>query len=337
MAVRIALDAVGGDNAPREVLLGAREVIREGLVEVILVGPPRVVQPHIDELALPPEHCRLHPAEEMVGMDETPSLSLRKRDSSIQEGLRLVSEGQADAFLSAGNSGAIMAAALLTFGRLEGVKRPPLAAILPGREGPVFLVDAGANVDCSSEQLLQFALLAERFVSLDRSIEHPRVALLSNGEETHKGNEVVKRAHEMLAASGLRFVGNIEGKDILQNIAEVVVADGFLGNVTLKAMEGTVEVIFQLLDKEISASVRHKTGALLLRPALSAIKERMDYSKIGAAPLLGLNGLAFISHGRSKAPAFANGIRLAARAVEHDIVQAMRASLAQYGEKRSGN
>lgn len=336
MAVRIALDAVGGDNAPREVLLGAREVIREGLVEVILVGPPRMVQPHIDELALPPEHWRLHPAEEVVGMDETASHSLRKRNSSIQEGLRLVAEGQADAFLSAGNTGAVMAAALLAFGRLEGVKRPPLAAILPGREGPVFLVDAGANVDCSSEQLLQFALLAERFVSLDRGIEHPRVALLSNGEEAHKGNEVVKRAQEMLAASGLRFVGNIEGKDILQNMAEVVVADGFLGNIALKAMEGTVEVIFQLLRKEIGSSVRHKTGALLLRPVFSAIKEQMDYSKIGAAPLLGLNGLAFVSHGRSKAPAFANGIRLAARAVEHDIVRAMRASLAQYGEKRSG-
>lgn len=336
MAVRIALDAVGGDNAPREVLLGAREVIREGLVEVILVGPPRLVQPHIDELALLSEHCRLHPAEDVVGMDETPSLSLRKRDSSIRQGLRLVAEGQADAFLSAGNTGAVMAAALLAFGRLDGVKRPPLAAILPGREGPVFLVDAGANVDCSSEQLLQFALLAERFVSLDRGIEHPRVALLSNGEEGHKGNDVVKRAHQMLAESGLRFIGNVEGKDILQNVAEVIVADGFCGNVTLKAMEGTVEVIFHLLQKEMASSLRHKIGALLLRPVFSALKERMDYSKIGAAPLLGLNGLAFVSHGRSKAPAFANGIRLAARAVEHDIVRAMQASLAQDGVRRSG-
>jgi glycerol-3-phosphate acyltransferase PlsX len=336
MAVRIALDAVGGDNAPREALLGAREVIQEGLVEVILVGPPRVVQPHLDELALPPKHCRMHPAEDIVGMDETPSLSLRKRDSSIQVGLRLVAEGQADAFLSAGNTGAVMAAALIAFGRLEGVKRPPLAAILPGREGPVFLVDAGANVDCSSEQLLQFALLAERFVALDRGIERPRIALLSNGEEAHKGNEVVKKAHEMLAASGLRFVGNIEGKDILQNMAEVVVADGFIGNVALKAMEGTVEVIFQLLHQEINSSVRNKMGDFLLGPVFSALKGRMGYSKIGAAPLLGLNGLAFVGHGRSKAPAFANGIRLAARAVEHDIVRAMQVSLMQYREKRSG-
>ncbi len=325
---RIALDAMGGDHAPSVVVEGAIAAIREYGVEVILVGPKELIQQELARhdaagLKIPIVH-----AEEVVGMDEHAATALRqKRHSSIAVGISLVREGQADGFVSAGNSGAVMAAALFGLGRIEGIERPAIGTVFPTATGRCFIVDAGANVDCKPEYLAQFAIMGSAYMELVFGVAHPRVALLSNGEEETKGNSLVQSCHPLLKTSSLNFVGNVEGKDIPAGMVDVVVCDGFAGNVVIKLSEGLASTLFDILKTEMTANFVSKLAALALKPAFRRVKRRMDYAEYGGAPLLGVKGVAIIAHGRSNALAMKNAVRVAKQAVDQRLVDAISAGL----------
>jgi phosphate acyltransferase len=264
-------------------------------------------------------------------MDEKPAEAVRaKRDSSLVTTCRLVREGEADAAVSAGNTGAMLAAGLLEIRRLPGVNRPAIAVVIPARRGPSVLIDAGANADARAEHLRQFAHMGSVFAQEILGVRNPEVRLLSIGEEAEKGNQLTLEAHELLAeASGLNFHGNTESRNLLEGAADVVVCDGFTGNVVLKSVEGTIRSILTALREEIISSGRGKLGGLLIRPASRRMRERLDPDTYGGAYLLGLRGLAVIAHGDSGRTAIANAIRLAARGVEHDVVGRLRERLAE--------
>lgn len=328
-ATRIALDAMGGDHAPSVVVEGAIAAAREYGVEVILVGPREQVQQELARhdssgLKIPIAH-----AEEVVGMEEHAATALRqKRRSSIAIGIGLVREGQADGFVSAGNSGAVLAAALFGLGRIEGIERPAIGTVYPTSTGRCFIVDAGANVDCRPEYLAQFALMGSAYMERVFGVTNPRVALLSNGEEETKGNSLVQGCHPLLKASQLNFVGNVEGKDVPLGMADVVVCDGFAGNVVIKLSEGLASALFDILKTELTAGFVSKLAALALKPAFRRVKRRLDYAEYGGAPLLGVKGITIIAHGRSNALAIKNAVRVAKQAVDQKLVDAIKAGLA---------
>jgi glycerol-3-phosphate acyltransferase PlsX len=317
---------MGGDYAPDEILRGAKTAVRNPAIALHLVGQEPILAPKCRELDLSAK-VQLHHAADIVSMDELPSIAMRKQESSIAVGLRLLRENQVDAFVSAGNTGAIMALALLILGRSNNMKRPPLVVPLPGMEGTVLLVDAGANVDCTPEQLWQYAHLTVLFAQKVLNKPHPRVALLANGEEASKGNSLIKAAHALLLQSELNFIGNIEGKDLLGNVADVVVADGFSGNIALKSMEGIAASLQTFLKESIAHAGWRKLGGLVLAPVFRQLKRRFDYNQVGAAPLLGVDGLVLIAHGRSKAEAMANAIRQAQVGINNHLVEALRQPL----------
>ena len=314
---RIAVDALGGDHAPDEIVAGAADAAAEG-IDVVLVGPAG-----LDTRGLP-----LVESTQVLEMDEKPAEAVRaKPDSSLVVANRLVAEGRADAVLSAGNTGAMLAAGLLELRRLQGVMRPAIAVVLPARHGASVLVDSGANADARPEHLLQFAYMGAIFAEemLDRP--RPSVRLLSIGEEPEKGNQLTLEAHELLAASKLNFLGNVESRELLDGGTDVVVTDGFTGNVALKLLEGTIRTLLAALREEITATTRGKLGGVLIRPAARHLRERLDPDTYGGAYLLGLRGLSVIAHGNSSRRAIANAIRLAARGVEHDVVGRLAARL----------
>jgi glycerol-3-phosphate acyltransferase PlsX len=326
--VRIALDAMGGDKAPEVTIQGALDAARELDIHVTLVGRPEALGPGAlaEAEGLPIEVVY---AAEVVGMHEHPAAAVRsKKDSSIVVGMRLVKEGRADAFVSAGNSGAVMAAALLVLGRCRGIDRPGIGTVIPTVKGRTLLLDAGANADVRAENLLQFGRMGSIYVNLLSGSARPSVGLLSNGEEESKGNALTLAAHALLRESGLNFAGNVEGRDILRGTTDVVVSDGFTGNVALKAIEGTAELIQHVLREEVTRGLRDKLAAALLRRAFRRVAARLDYSETGGAPLLGVNGLVFISHGRSNANAIRNALRVANEAAGHDVVGAINEAAA---------
>jgi glycerol-3-phosphate acyltransferase PlsX len=314
---RVAVDALGGDRAPEEVVAGAAEAAADG-VDVVLVGPAG-----LDTQGLP-----LVESTQVLAMDEKPAEAVRaKPDSSLVVANRLVAEGRADAVLSAGNTGAMLAAGLLEIRRLQGVLRPAIAVVLPTERGPSVLVDSGANADARPEHLLQFALMGAIFAEEVLGRPQPTVRLLSIGEEPEKGNQLTLEAHALLAASDLDFRGNAESRELLAGAADVVVTDGFTGNVALKLLEGTIHTLLDALRQEITASPRGKLGGLLIRPAARRLRTRLDPDTYGGAYLLGLRGLSVIAHGSSSRRAVANAIRLAARGVENDVVGRLAARL----------
>jgi len=316
---RIAVDAMGGDRGPAEIVAGALAAQAEHLVPV-LFGPA----------SLDAQGLELHGAPDFIGMHEKPAEAVRaKPNSSLVASVRAVSEGTAQAVVSAGNTGAMLAAGLLELRRLPGVLRPAIAVPVPTKNGPSVLIDAGANADARPEHLLQFATMGAVFAEEILEIENPEVRLLSIGEEREKGNQLTLEAHELLAASDLNFAGNTEGRDLLGGAADVVVTDGFTGNVSLKLLEGTIRVLLDAMREEISATVTGKLGGLLIRPAARRLRRRLDPDTYGGAYLLGLRGLAVIAHGNSTSTAIANAIRLAARGVEHDVVGRLAARLPQ--------
>jgi glycerol-3-phosphate acyltransferase PlsX len=316
---------MGGDNAPAEIIAGAAEAAAEYGVEIVVVGVPAAVQPLLETHP----QLRFVPATQVIGMDEHAAQAARqKTDSSMSVCARLCREGQAQAWVSAGNSGAIMAAALFIQGRIRGVERPALGSIVPTTNGVAYFLDVGANVDSKPDYLVQFAQMGAVYAQRMLGRQHPRVALLSNGEEPGKGDELVRQAHERLRRLELNFVGNVEGKDILAGKADVVVADGFVGNIAIKMAEATAEFIFRTLREEIPKSAPGKLGGLLIRPRVSRIRERMDWREFGGAPLLGIDGVTVIAHGRSDARAFKNAIRVAREAVESDLVANIREAVA---------
>ncbi len=318
--MRVALDAMGGDKAPEVNLQGARDAYRELGIEVMLVGKPEVVGPQEGIQ----EGVQAVHASQVIEMHDHPAAAVRsKRDSSIVVGLRLVKDGRADAFVSAGNSGAVMAAALLVLGRPPGIDRPAIGTVIPTLEGRTLMLDAGANADVRPHQLLQFAQMGSAYVSALSDTIAATIGLLSNGEEETKGNALTLEAHALLKASGLNFIGNVEGRDILRGTADVVVTDGFTGNIALKSIEGTAELLQQVLRQEVTRGLRNKLAARALRPAFRRVAARLDYSEVGGAPLLGVNGPVFISHGRSNANAIKNALRVASEAATHDMVGAI--------------
>ena len=316
---RIAVDAMGGDRGPGAVVEGALEAASDGLVPV-LFGSSGLESGGLELVA----------TTQVVGMDEKPADAFRmKGDSSLVRSVQAVADGKADAVVSAGSTGAMLAAGLVLLRRVPGVRRPAIAVPIPARRGPSVLVDAGANADCRPEHLLQFATMGAVFAEEILEIARPSVRLLSIGEEPEKGNQLTLEAHELLAASDLDFRGNAEGRDVLEGAADVLVTDGFTGNVALKAVEGTIRTLLDSLREEISATTTGTLGGLLIRPAARRLRKRLDPDTYGGAYLLGLRGLVVIAHGNSSATAIANAIRLAARGVDHDVVGRLAARLGQ--------
>ena len=315
--VRVAVDAMGGDRAPEEVVAGALET-RSDTIEPILFGPP----------GLDTGGLELVEAPELITMDDKPTEAVRsKPGSSLVMANRAVGQGRADAVVSAGNTGAMLAAGLLHLRRIPGVMRPAIAVPIPTKRGPSVLLDSGANADARPEHLLQFAHMGAIFAEEILEISKPEVRLLSIGEEAEKGNQLTLDAHALLAASELEFAGNAESRDLLAGAADVVVCDGFKGNVALKLLEGTISTVLDALREEIGATPRGKLGGLLIRPAARRLRSRLDPETYGGAYLLGLRGLSVIAHGNSSRRAISSAIHLAARGVEHDVVGRLAARM----------
>lgn len=314
--MRVALDGMGGDRAPEVAVQAALDLIRDTDIEIALLGPQDTLRPLIGGQSMPPG-LSLHHAPDVVAMDDHPSVAMRqKRSSSIALGMQLVRSGEAQAFVSAGNTGAVMAHALLDLGRLPGVDRPALAAPFPTQRGVTLLLDVGANADARPSYLVQFAQMGVAYARSALGIAEPRVGLLNIGEEPGKGSQFAREAHELLAAAGLTFIGNVEGKDLPRGLADVVVTDGFTGNVALKVAEGVAESLIGSLRSALLSRWHYKLAAAVLRPAFRDLARRLDYSEYGGAPLLGVQGVVIIAHGRSDRRAISNAVRAAARAAE---------------------
>ena len=326
--MRIALDAMGSDRAPGVDVAGGVQAARRFGQDIILVGREdeigRELAKHdTDGLPISVVH-----ASEVVEMHEHPSQAVRRKpESSMVVGMALVRDGKADAFVSAGNSGGVLATALTSagrIGRIKGIRRPALSTIFPTLQGTSLILDIGANTDCKPEWLVQFALMGSVYARRVLGIPRPRVGLLANGEEDTKGNAAVQAAHLMLRELNLHFVGNVEGKDLTQGAADVVVSDGFVGNVAIKTAEGVAAMLFTLLRSEIKSRPLAALGGLLAKPALRSVAKKLDYREYGGAPLLGVNGIVIIAHGRSDALAVENAVRVAMDAVSKDLVEAIR-------------
>src|SRR3954463_264496 len=320
--VRVAVDAMGGDRAPEEIVAGALEAASDD-VEPVLYGRREQLEPQAQGLEV------VH-ASDVVAMDEKPSDAAReKRASSMFAACRAVGEGGAQAVVSAGNTGAMLAAGLLEIRRLPDVHRPAIAVPLPSLGGTSILIDAGANADARPEHLVQFGHMGSVFATEVLGIAAPTVALLSIGEEPEKGNRLVRETHPLLEESALDFVGNVESRELLAHAADVVVCDGFTGNMALKLMEGTVKTLLEALRAEISSSARGKAGGLLIRPAARELRKRLDPETYGGAYLLGLRGLAVIAHGNSSRTAIANAVTLAAQGASQQVVARVASRLVE--------
>ena len=322
--VAIAVDAMGGDHAPDVVLEGVATALDlDPDLHVLLVGPETVVS------GVSLERCTPIPATEVISMGEHPANAVRtKRDSSIVVGCRLVKEGTAAGFFSAGSTGACMAAATLVMGRVAGVDRPAIAAVIPGAERPVVLLDVGANADVKPEMLVQFALMGRAYSQVVLGVSEPAVGLLNIGEEPTKGSLLAQEAHALMAASVPGFVGNVEGRDLPRGTVDVIVTDGFTGNVALKTLEGLASVLFSQIKEVLAESVTTKVGAAMIAPSLKALKARLDPEAYGGAPLLGVNGACIIGHGSSSARAVANGIAVTTRAARGNLAERIKVAIA---------
>jgi len=319
--MKIAVDAMGGDNAPHAVVAGSVQAAKEYGVGIILVGIEQVIQAelkkHHHANTLPIE---IRNATEVVDMLDSPATVFRrKKDSSIRVANELVKSGEAAAVISAGHTGAAMATSLFVLGKLEGIERPAIATIMPTMKGTCIILDVGANVDCKPNHLLQFAIMGEVYSKYLLKNLNPRVGLLSIGEEATKGNELTKEAFKLLTETSLNFIGNVEGRDVMSGNADVVVCDGFIGNVVLKISEAVAETIGLMIRENIGDNLIRKLGYFMMRPAFRSLKSRIDYAEYGGAPLIGINGISIISHGRSSDRAIKNAIRVAAELAKSEV------------------
>jgi glycerol-3-phosphate acyltransferase PlsX len=320
---RIAVDAMGGDKAPYEIVVGAVRASEELDVDILLVGNPAQIESHLPHPH--PQNLTIIDAEGVVEMEEEPLIALkRKPKASINVAMSLVKENRADAVVSAGHSGAAMAAALLRLGRIKGIDRPAIGAVFPTiRAGKsVIVLDVGANVDCRPKYLEQFAIMGTIYSQYVLDVEAPKVGLLNIGEESSKGNDLVIKTYELLENNPLiPFVGNAEGRDVLSGNFDVIICDGFMGNVLLKFAEAVGEVLLQILREELPKGIQGKLGTALLTPNLRRIRQRVDHAEHGGALLLGVNGVCIISHGSSQSPSIFNAIRLAKEAIDHQVLE----------------
>lgn len=329
MPMKIAVDAMGGDHAPAEVIKGALQVARNAAeVQIVLVGDEAAVRAVLDTQEDVPDTVTVYHASQAVTMGEHPvQATRRKRDSSLVVAGMMVKNGEADATFSAGNTGAAMAIATLDIGRIPGIDRPALGTSIPTIKGQALLLDAGANVDCSPRNLLQFALLGAIYAERVLKVPNPKVGLLNIGAEEGKGNDLTKEAFRLLRGTSLNFLGNVEGKDVFEHAVDVVICDGFAGNVLLKSGEGMAEMVFDLMQREIDADPLIGEALAVFAPIFRRVTQHVHYSEFGGAPLLGISGASFIGHGRSNAKAIAGGLRTAITAAGSGYVQAIREAL----------
>ncbi|MGE4546139.1 MAG: phosphate acyltransferase PlsX [Desulfurella sp.] len=320
----IAVDAFGGDHAPKEVVLGAFLAAKEFDLDIVLVGKKGEIEKNIEVIAKDfssntTQKITIEDAPNAVTMFDKPSVAIRKRNSSMHIGMELVKNKKAGAFISAGNSGAVMAIAMVVLGKLKGISRPAIGALLPTVNSSVLLLDAGANVDCKPIHLLEFSIMGSVYIKNMLGVQKPKVGLISNGSEPGKGNSLVLKAYDLIKSSTLNFCGNIEGNEIFSDKVDVAVCDGFVGNIILKTSESVPNIIGEFLKAQISKSLIYKIGYLLSKPAFRMLKKKTDYAEFGGAPLLGVNGACIISHGRSKAYAIKNAILKAAKFASLDV------------------
>jgi glycerol-3-phosphate acyltransferase PlsX len=329
--MRIVLDAMGSDNYPVPDVAGAVMAAQEWGDEIIIVGREEAVRQELSEHDTSGLKLEIVHASEVVEMDDEPVWAAReKKDSSMHVGMNLVRDGRADAYVTAGNTGGVLIVATLhTLHRIPGVQRPAVTAIFPMPAGEVVVLDVGANADCKPEYLLQFAVMGAIYARNVLERKEPRVALLSNGEEPHKGSTLVKEAYELLKRSDLNFIGNLEAKEVVTSQADVVVTDGFSGNIFMKTLEATAKMLTTLIRDEIRANPVTSLGGLLAKPAFKRVSRRLDPGEVGGAPLLGVNGVVIKAHGRSDARAIKNAIRQARKAVQSEIIAAIRDGLAK--------
>jgi glycerol-3-phosphate acyltransferase PlsX len=335
--MKIAVDAMGGDHGPAVVVEGAVTAARELGISVILVGDKAVIEQELSRLRADTLGLEIRHASQVVTMAETPSHALRrKRDSSLRVAAELVRDRDAAAFVSAGNTGAAMAISMFVIGVLPGVDRPAIAAVLPSLRGYTVLLDVGANVGPKPWHLLQFGIMGNAFARDILGVDAPRVGLLSIGEEEGKGNDLTREAYEQLKTSSLNFMGNVEGRDIYNGSCDVIVTDGFTGNVALKISESLAEMLGAMIKEELTRDVRSKLGAALAMPAFSRFKKRVDYTEMGGAPLLGIDGGAIICHGSSPAKAIKNAVRVAREWARAGLNDHIKAALDVEGVSRGG-
>ena len=326
--MRIVLDAMGSDTHPGPEVHAALEAYKLWGEPILLVGPKAELEALIIDVGGDPNAMEIVHAPEVLKMTDKPAKTARgKAETSMAVGMDLLKEGKADAFVTAGNTGGAMANALFRLGRIRGVKRPALAATFPVQDGSAVMLDIGANTDCRPEYLFQFAVMGDVYVSQAFDKKSPRIGLLSNGEEPSKGNMLVKDTYPLLEASGMNFIGNIEPKEIFAGNVDVVISDGFDGNVFIKASEAVSKFLIDIIRDQIRSSAISSIGGLLAKPAFSHVRKLLDPSEYGAAPLLGVNGLVFIGHGRSNTKALVNAIRVARQAVEGDVLEATQSAI----------
>ncbi len=328
----VALDAMGGDLAPVEPVRGAVSASRELGIDIALVGDAAALQVELERQGGTDLAIQIVNASEVIAMDEQPVHAVRqKKDASINVVMQLVKKGEAVAAVSAGNTGAVMASGTLNLGRIPGIERPALGTIAPYNDTGILVLDVGANADCKPSYLLQFAQMGTVYAQKVLGIAEPRVGLMNIGEEETKGNELAQEVFPMLQQSGLRFIGNVEPDRIHLGIADVVVTDGFTGNVAVKATEGAAEFIFRQLRTVIMSKAQYKLAAMVLKPALLRMRQRMDYGEYGGAPLLGVNGVVIITHGRADANAIKNSLRAARESASSGMIEALRDSFSRPG------
>jgi len=328
--IRIAIDAMGGDHAPGHIVDGALAAARHFDLGVTLVGPAAVLEGELARhIGADRERVRIVDADAVVGMSESPASALRRKPTaSIRVAADIVARGDAAALFSAGHTGASVMAAYGAFGMLPGVDRPALAAAIPTRQHPAILLDVGASVECRPQHLLQFAVMGSVYARVAFGIESPRVGLLSIGEEETKGNELTREAHQLLKASPLSFIGNVEARDVYNGVADVIVCDGFTGNVALKISEGLVEVAEDLLREELASTITARVGSLLTLRALRHFRRRVDYSEYGGAPLVGVAGITIVGHGRSTPKAVRNAVAMAYRFAASNFIERVEREIA---------
>jgi len=320
MTVKIALDAMGGDRGPEEIVLGAVQAVRMADVEITLLGDDEQIRAVLMDHDWPLDKIHIIHASQVVGMEESPFEAVsKKKDSSIRKAFELHKKGEVEAVVSAGNSGATMAAAIKLLGRIKKISRPGIAGVFPTLKKPVVMMDVGANVDCRAQHLFQFGIMASAFSSVLFQNENPTIGLLSIGEEGGKGNALVKKTHKLFKESSLNYIGNVEGRDTFQGDVDVIVCDGFVGNVCIKLSEGLAETMISMLREEIAKTFKAKVGYILAKKAFRSFKTRVDYAEYGGAPLLGFNGTGIVCHGRSNALAIQNAVLVAEKMVRNNV------------------
>jgi len=327
----IYLDAMGGDNAPNCTVEGAMEALRADKdLKITLGGPVSEIEPLLQDAGDVRDRIALDDAPEIITNHDAPVMAIRQKKNSAQvRGMLMVKEKQADAFVSAGSTGATLAGGMFRLGRIDGVERPALAPLLPNGKGFFCLIDCGANVDCLPQYLPQFGVMGEAYMRCVQGVEKPRVGLVNIGAEAEKGNALVKAAYPLMESAPFHFVGNIEGRDITADQADVIVCDGFSGNLIMKFMEGVAETLMGIIKSEIYADARGKIGGIIAKPAFRRVKKRMDYTEVGGAPLLGVKGVVIKAHGSSNGHAIASAIKQAALMARKGLVDAIESAIAK--------